>query len=143
MNYAHKAWNIFLILLNVTWGGGGVSACTAKKSLKRNACVITIIMSMHQYITLVSYQNTLSMQILSSFKCTIKWILHKFTCTYNTSAATCEFKQCGILTSKASLCSLLLNLETPNDIRSVVNSHRIFKRLANTMIRLCACAWLI
>ena len=34
---------------------------------------------------------------------------------------SCEFQQCGILTSVDSdeLCSLLLGLATPNDIRSV------------------------
>ena len=31
---------------------------------------------------------------------------------------TCDFQQCGILTQR-SQCSLLLGLETPNDVRSV------------------------
>ena len=36
-------------------------------------------------------------------------------------ATTCDFQQCGILTSVDSEepCSLLLNLETPNDVQSV------------------------
>ena len=36
-------------------------------------------------------------------------------------AATCDFQQCGILTSVDSdyLCSLLLSLKTPNVVRSV------------------------
>ena len=36
-------------------------------------------------------------------------------------AATCDFQQCGILTNVDSYepCSLLLSLETPNDVWSV------------------------
>ena len=36
--------------------------------------------------------------------------------------------------------SLLLSLDTPNDVQSVANTHRIFKRLAKTLIRLRVCA---
>ena len=39
---------------------------------------------------------------------------------YIISATTCDFKQCGILTSVDSDgLSLLLGLETPNDVQSV------------------------
>ena len=45
--------------------------------------------------------------------------------------------------TQTSLCSLLLSLETPIDVWSValmLNSHRIFKRLAKALIRLGICA---
>ena len=36
-----------------------------------------------------------------------------------------------------ALCSLLLALETPNAVRQLLNSHRLFKRLLKALIRLC------
>ena len=41
---------------------------------------------------------------------------------YYQRAATCDFQQCGILTSvdtETSLCGRLLSLETPYDVRPV------------------------
>ena len=34
----------------------------------------------------------------------------------------------------------MLSLDTPNDVQSVANTHRIFKRLAKALIRLRVCA---
>ena len=42
--------------------------------------------------------------------------------------------------TQTSLCSLLLSLETPNAVRSVADTHKIFKRLAKALIRLRVCA---
>ena len=48
------------------------------------------------------------------------------------------FRQ-DLVNTQISLCSLLLSLETPNDVLSVA-FHRIFKRLAKALIRLRVCA---
>ena len=51
---------------------------------------------------------------------------------------TCDFQQCGILTSVDSDEQVQppFSLETQNDVKSVLNTHRIFKRLAKALIRL-------
>ena len=45
-------------------------------------------------------------------------ILPFLTSVSHIRAMTCDFQQCGFLT-QTSLCSLLLSLETPNDVQSV------------------------
>ena len=55
---------------------------------------------------------------------------------------TCDFQQCGILTSVDSH-EPVQPLKTPNDVQSIAyicNSHRIFKRLAKALTRLRVCA---
>ena len=78
------------------------------------------------------------------------WIHHRNTncwtlqaCTHNNWAATCAFQQYGILTSVHSDEPV----QPPFMLRnfkwcsvSSLNSHRIFKRLANALIRLRVCA---
>ena len=51
---------------------------------------------------------------------------------------TCDFQQCGILTSVASDEPVQppLSLETLNIVRSVANTHIKFRRLAKALIRL-------
>ena len=52
------------------------------------------------------------------------------------------FQQCGILTCVDSDEPVQppLSLEAPNNVQSVANTHRIFKRLAKALIRLRVCA---
>ena len=55
---------------------------------------------------------------------------------------SCDFQQCGILTSVGSEEPVQppFKLRNSNDVHSVANGNSIFKRLAKALIRLCVCA---
>ena len=62
------------------------------------------------------------------------------------SATTCDFQQCDILTwiAQTSLCSFLLSLETPNDVRPVVKYSLNIQTTSkdyNQTARMCRLVW--